>query len=261
MTALNCLYYHALRVASALASISGNESDADAYMEITGPLRLAINKYLYAPKRGLYAECRVNGKLVEKFSRQTNILAALFDVPDHYQKSTICRQMLGNFIPDNLTPYFTSHFLEILYQGEFHTEALNIIRRKWGEMVRAGATTLWERFNQEAGLCHGASACPTRDLIAEYLGIKPVLGSHRFSVAPHVGDLEWARGSIGTDAGPLSVEWSVGRNALYAICRGSGGNESRCLSAWSSCVQDHGERQGSGKPRRDPERRELSRSR
>ncbi|MCL5102781.1 MAG: family 78 glycoside hydrolase catalytic domain [Armatimonadetes bacterium] len=214
VTALNCLYFQALRVAGLIAAVLGKENEAEQYTESANTVRLAINKHLYAPKRGLYAECRVDGKLVERFSRQTNILAALFDIPDHYQKSTIIRHLLNGSLPELSTPYFTSHMLEVLYAGEFHEDALRVIRRKWGDMIRAGATTFWEFFNQDGSLCHGWSAGPVRGLIAEYVGIKPVLGSHRFSITPHTGDLKWAKGSINTRTGPLTAEWHIVRNVL-----------------------------------------------
>jgi hypothetical protein len=54
----------------------------------------------------------------------------------------------------------------------------------------------------------------TLDLMAEYLGIKPVLGSHRFSVAPHAAGLKWANGWINTKTGPLKVDWRTTRDAI-----------------------------------------------
>lgn len=214
VTALNCMYYHALRVVSIIGSIVGNLDDATEYTEKADKLRIAINKYLYSPKHGLYADCRVNGRLAESFNAQTNTLAALFDIPNQYQKSTIYRQ-LSNGMKDELqTPYFVSYLLESLYTGEQHEAALKIIRKKWGAMVEAGATTFWEQFDQNGSLCHGYSACPTRDLISEYLGLKPVLGSHRFTLAPHIAGLRWARGSMRTRTGQLDVEWRVNRKSL-----------------------------------------------
>jgi len=214
VTALNCLYYQGLRVAAIIASIAEKQEDAEEYIQAANHLRILINKYMYVPKRGLYAEGRQNGKLVEKFSRQTNILAALFDITDQYQKSVILRQMANGSLPAIATPYFASHYLEALYSGDQHEQALSYIRRKWGDMIKAGATTFWEDFNGQGSLCHVWSACPTRDLIAEYVGIKPVPGSHRFAVTPHPADLKWARGSVATKFGTLVVDWRMVRNCL-----------------------------------------------
>lgn len=214
VTSLNCFYHQALRVASALASISEKPEEAQKYIDTAIRLRVAINKYMYVAKRGLYAECRKDGELVEKFSRQTNILAALFDVTDQYQKLGIFRQLSNGGLPELGTPYFASYYLEALYSADHHEQALDIIRRKWGEMVRGGVNTLWEDFSPNYSLCHGSSVCPSRDLIAEIVGIKPVPGTHRFAVTPHPANLKWARGSINTKSGPLMVDWRVFRNRL-----------------------------------------------
>lgn len=215
VTALNCLYHQGLRVAAILASITGRQDEAETYMETARNIKLAINKFMYLPKRGLYAECRIDGTLIDKVSRQTNILAALFDIPDQYQKSSIQRRLInGSPLPEITTPYFASHLLEALYAGDQHKAALDYIRRKWGEMVKSGAMTFLENFNGEGSLCHGWATCPTRDLLAEYIGIKPVLGAHRFSISPHPADLRWAKGTIATNNGPLTVDWRTIRSTL-----------------------------------------------
>lgn len=214
VTAINCLYYQALRVASAIASITGKDEDAVEYAEAASKLRLAINKLLFAPRRGLYADSRVEGVLGEAFSRQTNILAALFDVPDHYRKSSLVRALIGPSLPELNTPYFASMLVETLCASERHVDAMHTIRKKWGAMVKAGASTFGEFFDGEGSRCHGWSVGPVRDLIAEFVGIKPVIGSHRFTIAPRIGDLKWARGTVNTKDGPLAVDWKILRGVM-----------------------------------------------
>lgn len=214
LTALNCLYYQALQIAGFIAALAGQAADASEFIESAHRLRFAINKQLYVPRRGLYAEGRLKGELIEKFSRQANVLAVLFDIPDHYQKATIVRQLSGANLPEITTPRFASHYLEALYATDGHEEALSFIRRKWGAMVNAGATTLWEYFNEQGGLCHGSAASPARDLLAEIVGIKPIPGSHRFAITPHPADLSWAKGSVATKHGPLKVDWRATRSSV-----------------------------------------------
>ncbi len=154
VTSLNCFYHQALRIAAALANIAGAPEDAQGYLDTANRLKVAINKLMYVPRRGLYAECRIDGKLVEKFSRQTNILAALFDITDQYQKAGIFRQLANGALPELGTPYFASYFLEALYSADRHADALDYVRRKWGRMIEAGATTLWEDFEADTqGAC------------------------------------------------------------------------------------------------------------
>ena len=214
VTSLNCFYAQALRVAAVLAMISGEQEQAEKYNDTANRVRVAINKFMYVPRKGLYAECRTNGALVEKFSRQTNILAALFDIADQYQKASIFRQLSGAALPEITTPYFGSYYLEALYASDMHAKAIDYMRGKWGAMLKAGATTLWEDFGSERSKCHGSAVCPVRDLLAEIVGIKPVLGSHRFSITPHTANLRWAKGSIATSFGPLNVDWRFFRARL-----------------------------------------------
>ncbi|MCX6345158.1 MAG: family 78 glycoside hydrolase catalytic domain [Armatimonadetes bacterium] len=214
VTALNCLYYHALRVAAVLAAITDREEDSDGFLEASVKLRLAINKFLYSPRQGLYADCRVDGLIVDTYSPQTNILAALFDVADQYRKASILRTLIGSSLAELNTPYIVSHLVETLCADDHHVDALHVIRKKWGELVRAGAATFPEFFDGDGSKCHGWSVGPVRDLIAEFVGIKPVLGSHRFSVRPQTGDLKWARGSVNTKVGLLRVDWKIIRGAL-----------------------------------------------
>ena len=214
VTALNCFYHQGLRVAAMLAMIAGKADKAEEYVASAHRLKVAINKFLYVPRQGLYSDCRKNRQLVETFSRQTNILAALFEIADQYQKAGILRRLAGNSVPELTTPYFASYYLEALYSADNHTEALAYMRHTWGEMINSGATTLWEDFVTRGCLCHGSAVSPVRDLIAEYVGIKPVAGQHRFVVTPHIGDLKWARGTFATDFGPLMVAWKTLRHGL-----------------------------------------------
>ncbi|MFQ3548358.1 MAG: family 78 glycoside hydrolase catalytic domain [Armatimonadota bacterium] len=213
-TSINSLYCQTLNLSAAAALILGYQNDFENYSQMAIETKISLNKYLYVPSKGLYAETRKNGVLSDKFTRQANILAVLCDIADHYQKSTIVRCLLGNSLPELITPYFTTYFLEALYYTEKHEEALEHIKKRWGNMINAGATTFWEQFSTEGSLCHGWSCCPTRDLIAEYVGIKPVLGSNRFAISPHPANLKWARGWIKTSKGRIYAEWNVTRNSF-----------------------------------------------
>ena len=215
VTALNCLYHQALRVTGVIASILGFDDEAQEFINAANRLKVSINKFLFSQRFGLYGDCQVDGHLIEKFSRQTNILALMCDVADQYQKATIFRNLLSDSnLKEIETPYFDSFLLDSLYASDRYDEALQIIRKRWGQMIDADTSTLWEFYHKYGTLCHGWSTGPTRDLIAEYVGIKPVLGSHRFTVAPHTADLKWAKGSVNTKVGPLNIEWKVFRTNL-----------------------------------------------
>ena len=206
-TALNCLYYEALHRAGLMAAAIEMHEAAEQHQAAASNMRVAINRYLWSSACGLYVDNRQDSS-PEQFSVQTNILAVLFDIPDHYRKITICRRLLCPEWQEKLaTPYFGSYFVEILCRTEFYQEALDMIRNRWGDMLKAGATTYWERFTPDFGLCHGWSAGPTRHLSAEFLGVRPVAGGPKVRIAPQPVDLKWARGIVPTPYGNVEVDW------------------------------------------------------
>lgn len=208
--ALNCLYLGALRAASQIALLLHRISDAEQWAGAASALRIAIAKHFWSARRGLFADSRVSGKLEEHYSRQTNILAALFDVPDHYERSSIYRQMLRDEdLPPLPTPNFASLLAEALFRSGWDEAAVDLIRRKWGEMISAGATTFWEYFSTEGHLCHAWSAGPTYQLQAYVLGVRPTGEPGRVLIEPHPADLAWAKGVVPTAAGPVGVDWKA----------------------------------------------------
>lgn len=207
VTALNCLYYESFHRAGMMAAALEKPEDIAVYEFAASAVRYSINRYLWSQIRGLYVDNRWDSS-PDVFSAQSNILAVLFDIPDHYRKAAICRQLLEAEWQAKLeTPYFTSYFVEILCRTGFYQEALDMIRKRWGEMLKAGATTFWERFTPEYSLCHVWSTGPTRHLSAEFLGVRPVAAEAKIRIAPQPADLKWAKGLVPTPYGNVEVDW------------------------------------------------------
>jgi alpha-L-rhamnosidase len=78
--------------------------------------------------------------------------------------------------------------------------------RDWSVFLDAGETT-WPECWTGGTRCHGWSSTPTRDLVVHTLGITPAEpGYASVRVAPALGDLEWARATVPTPHGPVTVE-------------------------------------------------------
>jgi hypothetical protein len=78
--------------------------------------------------------------------------------------------------------------------------------RDWSVFLDAGETT-WPECWNGGTRCHGWSSTPTRDLIVHVLGIQPAEpGYGSVVVRPALGDLEWARATVPTPHGPITVE-------------------------------------------------------
>jgi alpha-L-rhamnosidase len=132
-----------------------------------------------------------------------------------------------------ISPFESGWELYARFQYYQSGQALNLIRRTWGQMVNNDpGDTLWEKmttaggvapyqsFNPdgspivenansgETSLAHGWSAGPTAVLSAFVVGMRPAgPGWSTWLVEPQPGDLRYAQGSVGTPHGRLGVRW------------------------------------------------------
>ncbi|MCP4435769.1 MAG: alpha-L-rhamnosidase [Actinomycetia bacterium] len=78
--------------------------------------------------------------------------------------------------------------------------------RDWQVFLDAGEST-WPECWRGGTRCHGWSSTPTRDLVVHTLGIRPAEpGYAAVSVEPALGELDWARATVPTPHGPVTVE-------------------------------------------------------
>lgn len=168
-----------------------------------------------------------------RISEQTNI-AALFCgcVPDDRLKAVmriLRRVELGRFVPgspanrtigspsqleapDGIvslgTLYFLFFALDVLFNAGLEHEAIEIIRKEWGQMAELGFKTCPESQGWSRSAAHGWSASPAIYLQSHVLGIRPIEPGYRtFVVDPVSSELSWARGSVNTPYGPIHANW------------------------------------------------------
>lgn len=231
VAAYNAFYYQALRCAAKLASSVGKIDDAVEWHDRTEKVLNAFNSRFWSEERSAYVDCCADGRQSDTVSVQTNTLAVLFGLADPSRSERI-KDLLRSALPDagratsdsrpstplvrSSGPYFNFYVLQAMAKLAMDREALDLIRRDWGEMLRRGATTWWETFDPAwpdgavcpDSLCHAWSGAPTYFLPAEVLGVKPSMpGSPVAIVQPRVGDLQWAKGCVATHKGPVTVEW------------------------------------------------------
>jgi alpha-L-rhamnosidase len=100
-------------------------------------------------------------------------------------------------------------FRYVLHDGLARAGRADLIAdlcRDWQVFVDRGETS-WPECWTGGTRCHGWSSTPTMDLIVHVLGISPAepgFGSVR--VQPALGGLDWARATVPTPLGPLTVE-------------------------------------------------------
>ena len=139
---------------------------------------------------------------------------------------------------EKFTSFMGYYLLEALARSGHYSEAMDLISDYWGRMLDLGATTFWEDFNYAdarnaaridepvpdgkfdihadggawcyVGLrhsfCHGWASGPTAWLSEHVLGVEPVEpGFRQVRIEPHLGNLEWAEGTVSTPQGIILV--------------------------------------------------------
>lgn len=134
--------------------------------------------------------------------------------------------------------FYGYYMLQAMAKAGDYEGAMQVIRDFWGGMLDMGATSFWEDFNIDwlpnaapidelvpegkndihgdfgaycyegfrHSLCHGWASGPTAWMIEHVLGVEVVeAGGKVVRITPHLGDLQWAKGSFPTPYGDITI--------------------------------------------------------
>ena len=214
----------------------GDTANAEKFAEWAVQLTDAARAKFYTPTNEAYGD-----------RLQMNIMAVLSGVATPAQCGGIYSRILKPGSPawtvepdrtrhddDPITPYYGYFLLQTMSELNQNQDALNYIRLNWGDMLRRGATTWWEKFNpawpddmkwaldQTAylSLCHGWSSGPTVYLTENVLGVRPTSAGYATAeIAPQLGDLKWAEGDVPTPAGVIHVRVERNKDKVQCVVK------------------------------------------
>ncbi len=226
------------------------DAEKRAYVD-TARDEYAYNRYLaYMAEREMpttsYEEYLSNARI----GVQSNTMALLYDcVPEERQEDAL-RFLLDNMesglyvdgTPANRvhgapseaeapngyvhigSPFFMYFALKTLYKFGYDDLALMAQRRDWGAILDSGVKTCYETFRTKTtwprSAAHAWSASPAIFLKTEVLGIKATKpGYAEFTIEPKCGDLTYAKGSVPTPNGKITVAWTKNADgSLNVLC-------------------------------------------
>ena len=220
---MTAFYYQAIDDGRRVALLMGDANRAAVYEKLRGETIIAFNRELWNPDKGLYRDGKPFQTSVkpgqwlpadtdiETFSPHVNILAALYDLAPADRKESILRTVMAEK-PLNCQPYFMHFVLNSLGQcWLFHDYGTTQIRR-WR------VTPETQSFHEMWGsgdLSHAWGGTPLYQLSTRVLGITPLEpGFPEVLVSPTLCDLAWAKGSVPTPHGVVSVSWALSEKGL-----------------------------------------------
>ena len=149
------------------------------------------------------------------------------------------QQILGKDGVHKMSTFYGYYMLTARAMAGDYQGAIDNIREYWGAMLDLGATTFWEDFDIDwtknaaridelvpkgkvdvhktyggycyeqfrHSFCHGWASGPTSWLSKYVLGVSVLEpGCKKIRIEPHLGDLEWVKGTFPTPYGVVTIE-------------------------------------------------------
>jgi alpha-L-rhamnosidase len=215
----NLEYAIAYNRASLLFHMLGDEVNAEKYAAESGRLLAAI--------RGRFGNDDGAGL---GSTWQLNALARLAGEGDARTDAELWSRVFSHVKQDAATdqvvsPYFNAYVLDAMAEMGHDRDALDWIRAYWGGMLKEGATSFWESYDLRwpktnphlslqadgtsgyfVSMAHGWSSGPTAWLTENVLGVREAQDGYKtVTIAPNLAGLDWARGSVPTPHGVISI--------------------------------------------------------
>lgn len=207
-------YYNALVCAEKIYTRLGLGKEAKACAGQAAQVKVAF-ACLYDDERGLYFDgfsSDVSDNWLpagqgKYFTYYTNTAAVLYDVCPREKAEGIMEALLADDSLVQPQPFFMHFVFEALEKTDLFEKYGNTLMCKWKKLLdecSGGLKEVWGGF--DCDYCHAWSATPTYQMISKVLGITPVDdGYTKVKIAPQLGDLSWAEGSVPTPLGMLYV--------------------------------------------------------
>jgi len=213
---MTAFYYRALADGIRVAGFAGDRALATKYAAMREEIRAAYNRELWDEKAGLYRDGKPfvtsvkpgdwlpADKDVETHSTQNNVLAVLYDLAPARNQAPILRQLLKGDL--NTQPYYMYFVFEALEHAGLFEEFGVAQMHRW--KIQPDTQTFREMWNT-GDYSHSWECSPLYEMSTRILGISPSSpGFDRVRIHPETCGLSWAKGTMPTPHGPVSVSWT-----------------------------------------------------
>ena len=220
------LYGKTLRSMAQFAELCEKAEDVEFYKEKYNQLKENINKYFWNASKGAYVSVFDEGRNCDEVRRHQNYLGVLFGYADEDKTKLILKNVLYNeSIPKLTTPFYKFFEYEMLFKYGSVKKAFEQIENYWGKMIAAGASTVWEEFDDDMSgaehyamygepfdksLCHAWGSTPIYFMGRYIAGVYPTDVAYKtFTVKPNtdMGDYE---ASVPVGKGSVTVKLTNG---------------------------------------------------
>ena len=222
-SALQCLFYFALRSAARLAARLGASAEQRRWNEFAELLKGAIYKNCFSPETGLFRATLNPSE--EEYTRHANLFALLSGMADEKDRAGLLKALRESILPNFGTPFLQTWEMLVMAEAGHLDYFLERLEHVWGYMLDQDATTFWEgcgTYASEAEYCafygrpYGASLChawasgPAFLLPRILMGLAPVEDGWKTFRCRPVRNFGNFCCTVPTPDGPIEASWKDG---------------------------------------------------
>mgnify|MGYP002621451339 CR=1 FL=1 len=210
-TVINAFHLAAIEKMAELAEVVGAAADAKHYKVHAERTRKAFYDQLFDAEAGLFRD----GIGVNHHSQHSNFFPLAFGLVEKEDRQHVVDWLIERGM--RCSTYAAQYLLEGLFENGAGESAIELIiapgKRSWRHMLDNGATITWEAWNETVkpnlDWNHAWGAAPANLLPRFVLGAQPLApGWSRAKIRPNPSGLDFARGTVPTPLGPVSMDWN-----------------------------------------------------
>lgn len=222
ISAENMLLARAYESTAKIAKLVSDEKTAGESQWKFERIKNKVNELYWDEEKGAFVDDYKSGK--RNVTRHANIFALLFGYVDKAREEKIIKNViLSDEVTKITTPYFEFYELDAMCKIGNYKYMTDMLNSYWGEMIRLGATTVWEEFDPtkkgiehyemyggkyEKSLCHAWGASPIYLLGKYALGVVPTSPGYKtYEVAPKDVGIGKFSGTVPTENGNVFVSF------------------------------------------------------
>lgn len=216
-------FYYSARLLAQIAETVGSPDLRDHYNHLAETIAQAFHRQFWDEQNGGYGSN----------NQACNTLALYMGLAPEPVRARVLDNLVADIAAhgDHLTTgnLCTKYLLEVLSDLGRGDVALRLARQttypSWGYMIANGATTVWERWEKATGSGMNSHNHPMLASVGSWLvkyaaglDLQPgAVGFNRLRIAPRVPGLTWAKASLETVQGRVSVEWHQDEDEVLLI--------------------------------------------
>ncbi len=216
-SALSCytfMYSLALGCAADLYREFGLTDMAADYEKRRREINKSAYEAFYDKEKLLFADTEKGG-----YSWHPQIWAVLSDTVTGSEATELMERMFA----DNSLPHCSYSMMFFVFRAlekaGLYEKAYGLLDG-WRNMLGRGLTTWAEDDIQERSDCHGWGSLPIYEFTSVILGVKPIgYDGKAVEIKPALAGLEYAKGTVSTPLGDVSVDWKT-ENGKFTLTVG-----------------------------------------